>query len=282
MNIRKMRSLSQNPVGAKLRFDGRACGGGGLKPAFSAKSGVPFPRTGVLGKTLGTGFITAVLVFFGPHLPAQSNFVRGEELLMQNRPGEALVFLENAIAEDPGHVKAFLYLGIVYLQLDRLDEAAAAYRKILPRAGGETARVACNLGDVYYRKGDMTSAEQYYTLAVGADSTFASAWLNRANTRVKTGSLKESLADYEQYLILEPRSPKRPGIEKLTALIREEFAAAERRKLLEEEAARAEAERRQRLLDEVSASLQSAAEDSKGLSAGSEEVMGYEGEFELE
>jgi tetratricopeptide (TPR) repeat protein len=220
--------------------------------------------------------------FWGPVLFAQSNFVRGEELFMQNRPGEALVFLENAVAEDPAHVKAFLYLGIVYQQLDRLDEAIAAYRKILPRAGAETARIAYNLGNAYYGKGSAVFAEQYYTQAIEADNAYASAYLNRANTRVKTGSLKESLSDYEQYLTLEPRSLKRPQIERLIAFIREEFAAEERRKLLAEETARADAERRQRLLDEVSASLQSAADDSKGLSAGSEDVMGYEGEFELE
>ena len=231
---------------------------------------------------MNTGYIAAALVFLGPVLFAQTSFTRGEELFMQNRPKEALVFLENAVAEDPAHVKAFLYLGIVYQQLERLDEAVAVYRKILPGAGAETARVACNLGNVYYRKGDAASAEQYYTLAIEADGAWASAWLNRANTRVKAGSLRESLADYERYLDLEPRSPRRPGIERLMALIREEFAAAERRRLLEEEAARAEAERRQRLLDEVSASLQSAADDARGLSAGSEEVMGYEGEFELE
>ncbi|MDR1618361.1 MAG: tetratricopeptide repeat protein [Treponema sp.] len=238
-----------------------------------------------IGKMNGrfTGRLAAlVLALSGPALFAQSNFVRGEELLMRNKPGDALVFLENAVAEDPANMKAFLYLGIVYQQLSRLDEAIAVYRKILPRAGAETARVAYNLGNAYYGKGNAVFAEQYYTQAVEADGTFASAWLNRANTRVKTGSLRESLSDYEMYLSLEPRSPKRPEIERLAAFIREEFAAAERRRLLEEEAARAEAERRQRLLDEVSASLQSAADDARGLSAGSEDVMGYEGEFELE
>jgi hypothetical protein len=64
--------------------------------------------------------------------------------------------------------------------------------------------------------------------------------------------------------------------------IREEYAAEERRRILAEELAREAAEKRQRLLDEVSASLQSAAEEATGLSSGSEEVLGYDGEFELE
>lgn len=213
---------------------------------------------------------------------SQNNFSRGEELFMQNKPREALVFLENTVAEDPAHVQAFLYLGIVYQQLERYDEAIAVYRKILPRGGGETARIAYNLGNAYYSRGNAVFAEQFYTQAIETDPAYAPAYLNRANTRVKNGLLREALPDYEAYLTLEPRSPKRPEIERLTAFIREEFAAEERRRLLAEEAARAEAERKQRLLEEVSASLQAAADESTGLSAGSENVQGYEGEFELE
>jgi hypothetical protein len=46
-------NLSQNPVSANLRFDGKGYGGSGLKPASSAKSKVAFPKTEVLGKAPG-------------------------------------------------------------------------------------------------------------------------------------------------------------------------------------------------------------------------------------
>jgi tetratricopeptide (TPR) repeat protein len=226
--------------------------------------------------------ITGLVLFAALPGFSQSNFNRGEELFMLNKPGEALAFLELAAAEDPAHVRAFQYLGRVYEQLGRFDEAIAAYRKILPKAGAEAARIAFNLGNVYFMKGNAAFAEQFYTQALEEDSSFAPAYLNRANTRVKTGSLKDAAADYELYLSLEPRSPQRPEIERMLSFIREEFAAGERRKLLAEEAARAEAERRRRLLEEVSASLQSAAEDSQGLSSGTEGVQEYDGEFELE
>jgi tetratricopeptide (TPR) repeat protein len=241
-------------------------------------------KTGVTG-AVRLCLIAVIFVF--PALQAgnvygQNNFSRGEELFLQNKPREALVFLENTIAEDPAHVKAFLYLGMAYQQLERYDEAIAAYRRILPKGGAETARIAYNLGNAYYSKGNAVFAEQFYTQAIEADPVYASAYLNRANTRVKNGLLKEALPDYETYLSLEPRSPKRSEIERLEAFIREEFAAEERRRLLAEEAARVEAERKQRLLEEVSASLQSAADESRGLSAGSEDIQGYDGEFELE
>ncbi|MDR3146187.1 MAG: tetratricopeptide repeat protein [Treponema sp.] len=224
-----------------------------------------------------------VLIFLlGGRGFAQNLFARGEELFMRNKPAEALPFLEGAIAEDPDNVRAFLYLGMAYLQLEKPDDAIAVYRDILPRAGGESARVAFNLGNAYFSKGNAESAEQFYTRAIETDSAYGPAYLNRANTRLQTGALQEAVGDYERYLALAPESPQRPLIEQLTALIKAEFAAEERRRILAAEEAAAEAERRQRLLEDVSASLRTAAEESQGLSAGTEEVLNYEGEFELE
>ncbi|MDR1059142.1 MAG: tetratricopeptide repeat protein [Treponema sp.] len=227
-------------------------------------------------------FAALPLFFLAGGLDAQNSFKTGEEFFLNNKPADAVSYLERAAEEDPAHVTAFLYLGMAYMQLDRVDEAVAVYLKILPRGGDETARIAYNLGNAYYVKGNTASAGQYYTQAIEADPAYASAYLNRANALVRSGALRDALPDYERYLSLEPRSEKRPQIERLTAFIREEFAAEERRRILAEEAARAEAERRRRLLEEVSASLQSAAENSKSLSSGTEEVENYEGEFELE
>jgi len=221
-------------------------------------------------------FFIAALTF------GQTNFTRGSELFMQNKPAEALVFLENSIIEDPAHILAFLYLGIVYEQLDRNDEAIAVYRRILTRAENMTAHVSTNLANVYFRKGSVEYAEQFYSQAIEADPAYASAYLGRANTRIRTGTLRDAVSDYEVYLALEPLSVRRAEVERMIIFIRSEFAAEERRKLMAEEAARAEAERRQRLLDELVASLQAAADESQGISSGAENLEAYDGEFELE
>jgi tetratricopeptide (TPR) repeat protein len=201
---------------------------------------------------------------------------------MQNQPAGAVVFLENAIADDPANVKAYLYLGIVYEQLGKIDEAIATYRRILPHAGDMTAAVANNLGNAYFQKGNNEMAEQFYTQAIGSDEVFSKAWLGRANTRIKAGNMRDAVPDYEQYLTREPRAAQRSRIEQLVTLLRSEFAAEERRRLLAEEEERARAEERQRLLNDVSASLQNAADGSQGISSGAENVEGYDGEFELE
>jgi tetratricopeptide (TPR) repeat protein len=212
----------------------------------------------------------------------QNSFSYGEELFMNNKPNDALKFLEAAVVEDPAFVKAYLYLGIVYMQLRRADDAIAIYRKILPRAGNDTALIAYNLGNAYFVKGQVNFAQQYYSQAIDMDGNFASAYLNRANTFIRSGALNDAIPDYRQFLMLEPQSPKKAQIERLITFIQDEMAAEERRRILAEEMARQEEERRRQFLNDVAASLQAASTDTQGVSAGAEDVLGYEGEFELE
>jgi tetratricopeptide (TPR) repeat protein len=214
---------------------------------------------------------------------AQSaDFAQGQELFLRNKPAEALGFLETAAGLEPTNVTVGLYLAMAYEQLGRVDNAITVYRRILPVGGAQAALIAYNLGNVYYNKGTAVFAEQFYTKAIESDPGYASAYLNRANTRIKTGAVKDAVSDYGQYLNLEPSSPKRPQIERLLALIEEEAHAEERRKAAAEAAVLAEAERRRRLMEEVSEALQSSANEVQGLKAGSENVTGYTGEFELE
>jgi len=245
-------------------------------------------------------FAALLAAFAAAAAGAQSNFATAQDLFMQNRPREALTYLEFSVAEDPSNVTAFLFLGIVYEQLGMLDEAITVYRQVIHSAGNLTAAVANNLGNVFFRRGNIDDAEAMYTQAIQADRTFATAYLGRANVRLQRGLLDEAVADYEQYLIFAPQSPQRAPIERLINHIRWEFVEAdrqrvaaeqaaqlaaiqaERQRLAAEEAARLEAERLRRLMDDIAASLQAAAEGSQGLGVGAEGLERFEGEFELE
>jgi tetratricopeptide (TPR) repeat protein len=220
--------------------------------------------------------------FFLSGLYGQSSFAQGEDLFLRNKPQEALVYLESAIAENPEQIRAYLYLGVAYQQLNRLDEALVVYRRALPIAGPDTALIAYNMGNVYYAQGNLTLAEDFYTQALEANPGHAAAYLNRGNARLTRQALQDALYDYEAYLNLEPGSAKRGRIEQLLSAIRSDFAATERERIQAEAQAAAEADRKRRILEEAAASLQSAAEDTKGLSSGSEGALDYEGEFELE
>jgi len=201
---------------------------------------------------------------------------------MQNNPSAAVVFFERAIAEEPSNTLAFLYLGVVYEQLRRSDEAIAVYRRILPMAGNLSANIANNLGNVYFQRGHFDESERFYSQSIGFDSGYSIAYLGRANSRIKTGNMQNAIIDYEHYLTLEPRSSQRSNIERLVNLIRSEIASEEMRKIIAAEEERRLAEERQRLLDSVSASLQSAADASQAVSSGAESVELYDGEFVLD
>jgi tetratricopeptide (TPR) repeat protein len=195
---------------------------------------------------------------------------------------DPLVYLQSAIAESPENVRAYLYLGVAFQQLNRLDEAIAIYGRALPIAGADTALIAYNMGNVYYAKGSLSLAEDSYTRALEANPGYAAAYLNRGNARLTRQALQDAIYDYEAFLNLEPGSSKRGRIEQLISVIRADFAAAEQERIQAEARAAAEADRKRRILEEAAASLQSAAEDTRGLSSGSEGALGYEGEFELE
>jgi len=212
----------------------------------------------------------------------ESNFDRGQGLFMQNNPAQAVGFLERALAEDPANTLIYLYLGVTYEQLNRADDAIAIYRRILPRAGNLSANVANNLGNVYFQRGNTDEAERFFTQAIDFNAVYPQAFLGRANTRIKSGNFQNAIADYEKYLSLEPNASQRVFIEQLVNIVQSEIAAEEMRRAIITEEARRLAEERQRLLDSVSASLQSAADASQGLSTGAESVRQYDGEFELD
>ena len=158
----------------------------------------------------------------------------GENLFMQNKPEEAVVYLEKAVAGDPAHVKAFLYLGMVYEQMNDADKAIEVYQQVLDRAEDLSANVANNLGNAYYKKDDIAEAERLYTQAIDADQMYVSAYLGRANARLKMGLLQDAVADYEQYLLLEPYASQQPAIANLIAYIKAESAGEEQQNLTEE------------------------------------------------
>ena len=178
----------------------------------------------------------------------QSNFSKGEELFMQNEPQQAVTFLERAFAEDQTNALTSLYLGFVYEQLGRTEDAITLYRRILPGAGELSANISTNLGNLYFKRGNYEEAERCYTQAIDFDAEYSAAYLGRANTRIRARNVIHAIPDYEQYIALMPQDTQRSNIEELVNLIRSEIAVEEMRRMLaEEEEARRKQEEEERI-----------------------------------
>lgn len=206
----------------------------------------------------------------------------GERLFRENKPAEALPWLEKAVKESPTEERAWLYQGVVLQMLGRYDEAVKLLQRGLPQAGGMRHLFHYNMGNAYALLGRASFAEEMYNLAMGEDPSFAPVFLNRANARTKLGNLRGAVADYRRYLELEPGSAQRTAIEDMIRLMGEAMAT-EDRKAAEAEAWRiAEAAARQAMLDEVTASLKAAAEETTSFSAGSGSIQGYGDDITLD
>jgi tetratricopeptide (TPR) repeat protein len=191
---------------------------------------------------------------------------QGEKFFLENKPQEALPHLEKALYETPKNEQVYLYLGIVYEQLNNPDKAIQILKRGLGVAERHKDLFYYNLGNNLFRQEEFTLAEQMYTNALEVNGQLPEAFLNRANARLEIESYPSAREDYIAYLRLDPTTPQRENIEKIIALLGGMMEEQERQR--QEELAR-----QKELLNEVLNTLQNASEDTRNLSAGSEQIQ---------
>ena len=213
---------------------------------------------------------------------AVGSFDEGERLFRENKPADAVPFLEKAILEPKTDERAWLYLGLSYQQLGRLDEAAATLRKGLGQSSRFKSFFYYDLGNIFVLQNKNSFAADMFTRAMEIDGTYAPSYLNRANARLAVKDYGSAREDYSRYLELDPRSPQREMIEKLVKSL--DGGIAETQRIAAETEARrlAVETARKELIDRMSASLKAAADETTSISAGVGTVQGYGDEIKLD
>ena len=182
-----------------------------------------------------------------------SNFARGEELFLQNKPEEAVTYLKKAYSkkENP---KVYEYLSLSYFQLGMYEEGIAVVNAGMKVSGTDKKLLAFNAGNAAFLAGKYEAAENWYTTAIMADGSYSSPVINRANTRIYEGKIADARTDYMRFLELEPNDYRRPEIEEILKEIdnqiaqeeeRERARLAEEKRIAEEEARLAEEQKRE-------------------------------------
>lgn len=210
---------------------------------------------------------------------ASPALAEAERLFRANRPADAAPKLEQAIREPGTDEIAWIWLAICYQQLNRPDDALATLRKGLARSSAHKDLFLFDLGNLYLSQGKASFAKDMYDQAVAANPAMSGAFLNRANADILLADYSSAKDDYTKYLGLEPSSPQKDSIRALLALLSKTVAEAEQKKAQEEAARLAADQARKALLDEVSASLKAAAEETTNLAAGPGQVQGYDDEL---
>lgn len=233
----------------------------------------------LVSRPLATLVLCAALPLYG----WSTDFAeRGTRLFMENRPQEAIPVLEMAVRESGVDERIHLYLGVAYQQLERWDDAIAAFRRGLATSVQFRHLFHFNIGNSFFSQGRNAFALESFDQTIASRSDYAPAYLNRGNARMKAGNHEGAVSDYSLYLSLDPGSRQAGEIRRLIDLLGQKAVAEERRKA--EEAARrlAEEQARQALLDAVARSLRETAEATTNLSAGSGGVQTYDDDFALD
>ncbi|WP_432964134.1 tetratricopeptide repeat protein [Treponema sp. OMZ 840] len=244
-------------------------------------------------------------------LPEVSDaYSEGERLFRINQPEKAIPLLQKSLLEKKSALTVYNYLGTAYMQTGDTRKALEIFLQGTAVPGTDKKSLYYNAGNAAFLLADFAKAEEYFSLSLAADSSWASSYLNRANTQVHLGKYREAIDDYNNYLVLASDSAQSAEIKRMIGALNDELAfqaqealrkaeeaerikkeeqrlQAERERIaaekarLEAEKAAAEAERRRKILEEVSAALQ--AGSSTNVSAGTEGVLDYEyEEVELE
>ena len=225
-----------------------------------------------------------VLLFLLAVLPlnAEEPLELGRKAFLNNQPREAVSYLSNALEAGGGTKNDYNYLGIAYQQLEEYYKAVEVFQKGIERTVPPHSQLYFNMGNNYFAAGDLQGAERAYTQAIAQGSSPNQAYLNRANTRMKQEKYTDAVSDYRYYLLRVPDDPQRPVIEELISRV-EAFQLSEaERKRMEEEQRRQEEERQRALLESVLKSLETTKGDTVNLEADSEDVEGFEMEFDIE
>lgn len=216
----------------------------------------------------------SLLLFCVAPLPisARSLLEQGQDLFLQNKPREAAALLENALRDDPGNDRIYLYLGICYEQLGQHDLAINILTRGLNVPGADRSLFYYDIGNNYLSLKQNDRAAEMYSKAIDLNTSFAAPFLNRANVRVQTKQYEAAISDYVTYLGLKPGDPQQSSIEKMISLLKGEVTA-EQQRVAEAKQKQAEEEaHRKAVLDSVLNSLNSASSDTKNLSGGNAQL----------
>ena len=210
----------------------------------------------------------------------ESALSTGKRLFLENKPKDAITWLELALKEDSGNKNIYSYLGIAYEQIGENKKAIDTYNRGLSYAGDFKSQFFTNIANNMGILGDYDSAIEFYTEAMELEYN-GDALRNRAGEYLRKQLYDEALQDYKLYLSVEVEPYQGDEIQRVINLLEHKLDEIAMQKV-EEERKRLEEEARQRdLLSQVLNSLSSAGDGTTNLSAGTEDVEDYNGDFDI-
>jgi arylsulfatase A-like enzyme/Flp pilus assembly protein TadD len=127
----------------------------------------------------GAGALEGPLPDPRPHLGELRDLKAGFEALARHDTAGAVAAYRRVLAENPGMVDAWEFLGRALERLERPDEALAAYQEAMRRSAG-SPHIAMAAASLLLAQGRVAEAEEHARLALAAHPSFAHGLLAQA------------------------------------------------------------------------------------------------------
>jgi choline-sulfatase len=138
-------------------------------------------------------------------LTAEDAVVLGDNLRLAGHPKEAALVLERTTRENPRFAQPWLSLAAVFVQEKKIDEAAAAYRKVL-EIDPEHTEALRGLGDLALVQGDLEAAARHYERVRELDPGDAGVLSKLGVVRMRTGHTDEAIALFRKAVDGDPKN----------------------------------------------------------------------------
>jgi len=158
------------------------------------------------GRCLGIGLTLGALVLAcGCTPPGARALLKGDRLLRDGRPDEAIVQLETAVELLPEEARAWNFLGLAYHQAGQPVRAREAYQRALA-LDRDLASARFNLGCLLLEQNEPQLAVQELTSFTGLQVNSASGWLKLGHAQLRSGQPAAAEQSFGRVLLIETNS----------------------------------------------------------------------------
>ena len=137
-------------------------------------------------------------------LTAEDAVVLGDNLRLAGHPKEAAEILERTARQNPKFAQPWLSLAAVLVAERKIDEAAAAYEKVLAIDPDHT-EARRGLGDLALVQGDLDAAARHYARVLELDATDVGALTKLGVVKVRTGHPDDGVALFRRAIERQPK-----------------------------------------------------------------------------